>query len=122
MKKLMKRALAAGVVAMFAGGVAEAHPRLLSSTPPANATIAAPGRLVLRFSEKLIGPLARADLVRTGAPGVAKVATAIAVDHSGKQLIVSLRQKLPAGRYQLNWRAVSVDTHRVQGSIAFTVR
>lgn len=111
---------------MLAGGAALAHPRLLGSTPPANATIAAPDRLVLRFSEKLISRLTSADLIRAGTSGrsqaAVKMATTTALDASGKQVVVSVRQRLPAGRYKLHWRAVSVDTHRVQGSTAFTVR
>ena len=51
--KIMNLAALSAAVAMFGATAAEAHAKLLSSNPVANATVAAPKQLVLKFSEKL---------------------------------------------------------------------
>ena len=126
--------LAAPVLAAlaFAGvafaGVAEAHPRLLSSTPAANATVAQPGRIVLKFSETLVGAMTGANLVMTGRPGMADhqpmrmsgFTSAIGKDR--KTLTLLMRRALTAGTYRVAWHAVSTDTHRIEGNFSFTVR
>lgn len=120
--------MSAFALAFSVGTTAYAHPRVVSSTPSANARVAAPRQLIVRFSERLLPPLARADLFKIGmgTPGTGhrsqKMQTGVGVDASGKALVVLVRQHLPAGRYQLNWRVVSIDTHRVQGNLLFTVR
>lgn len=104
-----------------------AHPKLLSSTPAANASVASPSRITLTFNENLMPRLSGADIVMTGMPGmpdhrmpVTGFRTSTGAD--GKTLILTLAQPLPAGTYQVAWHAVSADTHRVQGNISFTVR
>jgi methionine-rich copper-binding protein CopC len=105
-----------------------AHPKLVASNPAANALVAKPSKLELRFSEKLVGQFSSVDLTMTGMPGMANhgpmkvngVATSVASD--GKTLVVKLRKPLAAGTYKLDWRAVSADTHRVNGSYSFKVK
>jgi len=98
---------------------ASAHPKLLSATPAANATVAPPAHIELHFSEKLIPQLTGSDLVKAGA---AKVASTTTVGADGKTMIVQPKAPLTAGSYSLNWHAVSVDTHRVTGIHKFSVR
>lgn len=121
--------LAAPVLAMLAiAGVAEAHPKLLSSTPAANAVVVKPGKIELKFSEALIGPMTGAELVMIGMPGMGNHApmkvtgftTAIGKDR--KTLTLLMRRALPAGTYRLTWHAVSADTHRIQGTLTFRVK
>jgi len=108
--------------------VADAHPRLMSATPAPNSVVAAPSRIALRFSEKLIGPMTAADVMMTGTPGkpshqpvkVADFKAALAAD--GKALVLARAKPLPAGTYRVAWHAVSVDTHRVAGAFAFSVK
>jgi methionine-rich copper-binding protein CopC len=38
-----------------------------------------------------------------------------------KQLVVPVRP-LPPGRYKVDWKVLSVDTHRTEGSFAFEVK
>ena len=52
---------AAAALVMFAG-TANAHPKLVSASPAANATVAKPARIELHFSEKLMPAFSKADL------------------------------------------------------------
>jgi methionine-rich copper-binding protein CopC len=109
-------------------GSAQAHPKLISSTPAPNATVVKPARVVLNFSERLIGPLTGGDILMAGMPGmtsrqpvhIAGVKAAVAAN--GKALVFTMKTPLAPGRYRVNWHAVSTDTHRVQGSLAFNVK
>jgi len=110
--------LAVATTAAIGASAVSAHPKLLSATPAANATVAHPADIELHFSEKLVPRLTGGDLTRADA----KVASTTTVGADGKTLIVHPRTPLAAGRYNLNWHAVSVDTHRVTGIHTFTVR
>ena len=123
---LIGSTLAAAALAMATPALA--HPKLVASNPAANAIVAKPSSLQLRFSEKLVGQFSSVDLVMTGMPGMANhgpmkingVATSVGAD--GKTLVVKLKQPLAAGSYKLDWHAVSADTHRVNGSYSFRVK
>jgi len=119
---------AAATAALAASAPALAHPKLLSTTPAAGETTAPPTRIALAFSETLIAPMSGLDLTMTAMPGMAHHApmtvTGFKTDigPDGKTLIATLPRSLPAGSYDAQWHAVSVDTHRVEGHFAFTVR
>ena len=106
--------------------VALAHPRLLSSSPAANATIAQPTRLTLSFSEHLLAPLSGIDLTMTGMLGMADHAPMpikgfkTAVD--GKTMSVTLPRALPTGSYDLDWHVVGADQHKIAGKYSFSVK
>ena len=121
--------LAAPLLAALAfAGLADAHPRLLSSTPAANATVAQPGKIELKFSETLVGAMTGADLVMTGMPGMANhqpmrmSGFTAAIGKDGKSLTLLMRHALTPGAYRVTWHAVSTDTHRIEGNFNFTVR
>jgi methionine-rich copper-binding protein CopC len=121
--------LAAPILAALAfSAAAEAHPRLVSSTPAANASVAQPGRIELKFSETLIGAMTGADVVMTGMPGMANhrpmkmSGLTSAIGRDGKTLTLSPRRALTTGTYRVTWHAVSTDTHRIAGNYSFTVR
>jgi methionine-rich copper-binding protein CopC len=38
-----------------------------------------------------------------------------------KQLVLPIQESLPPGIYNVDWHAVSVDTHRVEGHYTFKV-
>lgn len=121
--------LAAPLLAALAlAGTAQAHPKLLASTPSANASVAKPGKIELKFSEALIGPMTGAELVMTGMPGMANHAPmkitgfTAAIGADRKTLTLVLRRALSAGNYRVTWHAVSTDTHRVQGAFTFSVK
>lgn len=122
-KVLRSMATAAAVAMLSVANIAEAHPRLVSASPAPNATVTAPNRLVLSFSERLVGALSGAELYMAHSGHTRKVnglRPALAPD--GKSLVFVTARPLARGSYRLDWHAVSVDTHRVRGTVAFNVR
>ena len=108
--------LAAPLIALALPTAALAHPKLLSSTPAAKATVSK--------TKEITG----IDLTMTSMPGMAnhgpmKVSgfkTSVSPD--GKTLIATLPRPLPAGGYDLKWHAVAADTHRIEGKFSFSVK
>ncbi|GGN61619.1 copper resistance protein C [Novosphingobium indicum] len=126
MRRLALTLLAPLGAAMLLPAAAVAHPKLVSATPAADATVAKPIKLTLTFSEALVGPLSGIELTMTGMPGMSghqpmpiKGFTSKA---DGKTLTVTLPRALPAGTYLLKWHAVAADQHRVEGSYSFAVK
>jgi methionine-rich copper-binding protein CopC len=114
---------AAAALVTFAGA-ANAHPKLVSASPAANATVAKPAHIELRFSEKLMSAFSKADLTMAAMPGMAamKMASAATLSPDGQTLIITPKSPLPAGRYSVAWHVVSTDTHKVAGTYAFAVK
>lgn len=121
---MQHKPLLTAVALLSIAGIANAHPKLLSVTPAANATVAAPAHIDLRFSEKLMPAFAKADLTMAAMPGMSakKMASATAVAADGKMLVVTPKARLARGRYIVGWRVVSSDTHKVTGRYAFAVK
>lgn len=125
-----KRSIAVSVIAVAAlvGGAAQAHPRLVSTSPRANSGVAGISRVSLTFSERLLAPMSGGDILLTGHPGVAQqppmkiagIKPFIGVD--GKTLELVSARPLAKGSYQVKWHAVAADTHRVAGVFAFAVK
>ena len=118
--------LAAALLAL-SPAAALAHPKLVSSSPAANAVAASPGRVTLRFSERLVPRVASATLTMTGMPGMADhppmpVTARTTVGGDGRTLLVTPNQRLVAGTYRVNYRVVGADTHPIQGAYTFRVR
>ena len=117
-------ALPAAVLAISSPALA--HPKLVSSTPAANATVSKPTSLSLTFNESLLAPMSGIELTMTAMPGMAghspmKVAgfkTAV----TGKTMVATLPRALPAGTYAVKWHAVAGDTHRIEGNYGFKVK
>ena len=90
--------------------------------PPAGGTVASsPSEIRLTFSEGVEPALS--GIVLTDAAGK-KVATGKpAADPKDKaELVVPLPQPLAPGTYKVAWHAVSVDTHKTEGTFSFTVK
>lgn len=125
MRRLSFIALAA--FAFLASAVpAAAHPRLLTATPAANATVAQPAQIVLAFSEALVAPLSGIELTMTAMPGMANhprmPIRGFTTKVEGRSLIARLPRALPAGTYELKWHVVAADQHRIENTYSFTVR
>lgn len=123
----MVRHLAIAAVMVATPAVVIAHPKLVSATPAADAVVAAPKRIALRFSERLIPKLSGASLVMTGMAGMVHApmvvsGTKSAAGPDGSSVMVTVAKPLPAGTYRVDWHVVSGDTHRVTGTYAFTVQ
>jgi methionine-rich copper-binding protein CopC len=112
--------------ALLMPAAAMAHVKLVSSTPAANATVPAPTKLTLTFSETLLAPLSGAELTMTGMPGMADHAPmpikGFKTSVEGKTMTLALPRALPAGSYSLTWRIVGTDQHKMEGSYSFNVK
>ena len=120
--------LAAPVLAALAlAGPAQAHAKLVTSSPAANATVAKPSKIVLTFNEKLVAKFASTTLTMTGMPGMKdhapmKISGFTSVmSKDGKTLTLLMKRALVAGSYELKWAAAGADAHRTEGSFTFTV-
>jgi len=94
-----------------------AHAFLEHASPAAGECLhLSPAKVQLRFSEDLAAPFS--DVRVSDRNGRSMAAGRALVSGSGLALAL---QKLPAGRYQVTWHVVSVDTHRTEGRYDFTV-
>ena len=114
---LMPLAAASAVLAFAAS--ADAHARLVSSTPPASATVAAPRALTLTFSERMAPAFSSFEVVNAAG---AKATIRTVVSEDGRAITGTTSRPLAAGAYVVNWRIASSDGHRMTGSYAFSVR
>jgi len=105
---------------LLTAGPACAHAFLRDSSPPVGATVTAPPTSVsIDFTEEL-EPHFSAIEVRDAQGRRVDKNDLHAAPNDAKHVSVSLGQLSP-GRYTVSWRALSVDTHRTQGTFTFTV-
>jgi methionine-rich copper-binding protein CopC len=113
-------ALASAVGLLVVTSQAQAHAHLVSATPAANATVAAPKTITLHMSEKLVPKFSGADLMKADGSMVAATASVPAAD--AKAITVMIGAPLAPGVYMVMWHAVAADDgHRSKGSFNFTV-
>ena len=94
-----------------------AHAHLKTANPADGETVAAPKQISMEFSEKLEPGLSGASV--TDAAGHDVSSGAASVKDTGMTVAVPT---LKPGIYHVSWHAVSVDTHRTEGTYSFTVR
>ena len=112
-------ALAAGALAVMASP-AFAHAHLVRAVPAEGGTVKeAPTEVVLSFSEKL-EPAFSSAVVRDAA-GKALDAAKARVDKADRTVVRVSVPPLAPGVYTVEWRVMSADTHRVNGSFNFRV-
>ncbi|KAA8740836.1 copper homeostasis periplasmic binding protein CopC [Pseudomonas koreensis] len=111
---------------LLLSSLAQAHPKLLSSTPAEGADGAAPDKIELHFSESLLTQFSGAKLVMTEMPGMAHspmpMKARVSAGSDPKSMLVTPLTPLPAGTYKVEWRAVSSDTHPITGNVTFKVQ
>lgn len=116
-------ALASG---LLLSSLAQAHPKLLSSSPAEGADGGVPGKIELHFSENLLTQFSGAKLVMTEMPGMAHspmpMKAKVSAGSDPKSMLITPLAPLPAGTYQVQWRAVSSDTHPITGNVTFKVK
>ena len=115
------------VVSTFFAASAEAHPELVQTTPAAQAEVASPPKVELKFSERLVGEFSGADLYMVDMPGMkmsqpAKESTTAAVGADGTTLMITPAKPLAAGTYRVDYHVVATDTHKVTGTFSFRVK
>lgn len=111
---------------LLLSSLAQAHPKLLSSTPAEGADGAPPEKIELRFSENLMTQFSGAKLVMTEMPGMAHspmpMKAKVSAGSDPKTMFITPLSPLPAGTYKVEWRAVSSDTHPITGNVTFKVK
>ena len=122
----MKRAMfgLAGLIgsaALLATSPAWAHASLVNSNPAANAKVtAAPKTITLTFSGKVAPAFSKFELVMPEHGGM-KVPVKTTVSKDGKSIIGTVSTPLTAGAYKIAWTIASVDGHKMNGEVPFTV-
>ncbi|WP_095151818.1 copper homeostasis periplasmic binding protein CopC [Pseudomonas sp. Irchel s3b5] len=105
---------------------AQAHPKLLSSTPAEGVEGASPEKIELHFSENLVTQFSGAKLLMTEMAGMAHAPMPVKAKVSGgtdpKTMFIIPTSPLTTGTYKVEWRAVSSDTHPITGNIIFKVK
>jgi methionine-rich copper-binding protein CopC len=101
-------------------GWAYAHPALQASNPGQNATVAAPREVRLTFSETII-PKFSGLTIKDSSGTVVETANPSVDPNDKRQLVVPVVKPLSPGAYEVEWHAVSADTHTVKGHFSFTV-
>ena len=108
------------ILAAAGSGPALAHAHLVKSQPSKGAVVRnAPSTLVLWFSEPLEAAFSTIEVVDQAGHHVEE-GKATLDPGDPKVLKVSL-QKLAPGSYKAVWRVVSIDTHKTNGELTFTV-
>ncbi len=106
----------------FVATAANAHPKLVTTNPAANAVItSSPKELRFGFNEDLVPKFSGAEVKDQKGQKV-EIGTAMADPADKKALVVLLPKPLAEGVYKVDWYAVAAGTHRVQGSYSFTVK
>ena len=99
-----------------------AHAHLRRAVPPVGGVVtASPKEIRLKFSEGVEPHFSGIDLASASGEAVA-VGKAGVDPADNSVLVVGVGQPLKPGLYKVTWHALSVDTHRTQGSFEFTVQ
>jgi methionine-rich copper-binding protein CopC len=118
MQRKWLAALGSGLILLAGAGQALAHARLVQSTPAADAAVAAPAQIALKFNEKLEAAFSGFDLTA----GAAKTPVKVALSKDGLSLVGVPARPLTSGAYHVQWHAVSADGHRMTGAFDFAVK
>lgn len=111
-----------GVALAVTATAAVAHPKLVNSTPPADAVIDnSPTELRLSFNEVLVPKFSGVELTNQQGETV-ELGSGATDPADKKQLVVPVPAPLAEGVYKVDWHAVAADTHRIHGSYSFTVK
>ena len=106
---------------MLAPSLSFAHAYLVKSVPAGRATLySSPAKIQLWFNERLEPKYSSASVYGQDGQRVDADTAQVSVEDA-KQLSLALKQ-LPAGRYTVKFRVLSVDGHVVEQSFPFTIR
>ncbi len=121
MQRFSKLVITAALASSLSATAAFAHAFLDHAVPGVGATVSgSPSELRLTFTQALVPAFSGVQITTAGgAPVAAGKATPDPADPM--TLHVRLSQPLKPGAYKVTWHVVSVDTHRTDGSYAFTV-
>lgn len=111
-------AIAAGLMTAAAMAFAHSHPKTMDPAP--NATVAAPRRVSIEFSEALEPKFSSLKL--TDAKGANAATAASQVDPADAKHMTLDLPHLETGAYTVHWVTVATDGHRLEGEYKFTVK
>jgi copper resistance protein C len=109
------------VAAALPAAQAFAHAFLDRAVPGVGATVPAPPKQVQMFFTQDLEPAFTGATI-AGPNGVPIATGAARVDPQNKAELVIGLPALPPGHYKVSWHALSVDTHRTEGSFGFDVQ
>jgi len=95
-----------------------AHAMLDHASPSVGSTVSGPREVRLYFTQALEPRFSAAQL-RSSSGAV--VGTGHVDRGDPKQIVISVRGLAP-GRYKVDWKVLSVDTHRTEGNFGFEVK
>ncbi|MFZ1963067.1 MAG: copper homeostasis periplasmic binding protein CopC [Roseiarcus sp.] len=112
---------AAALAFALAATAAAAHAQLEKAAPAVGSTVASPAEIRLKFSEGVEPRFS--SIALSSESGAAAPLGAPTLDPADDSvLIAKVAKTLAPGVYTVTWHAVSVDTHKTQGSFDFTVK
>jgi len=113
--------VAASAALVVSGAVAAfAHAHLVRATPAEGGTVkSAPNEVTLKFNEKL-EPAFSSAVIRDSAGKQVDKADAH-VDKADRTVVRVSLPPLEPGVYTVEWRAMSSDTHKINGNFTFRV-
>ena len=112
----MRKLIAIALLALVPSTGAFAHAFLDHADPKVGSTVAAaPHEVTLWFTQKLEAAFSRVEVM---GPNGASVGGKAQI--SGDIMRIGIKAAGP-GAYHVHWQALSVDTHKTQGSFSFTV-
>ncbi len=113
--------LAAALAVMPINEAAQAHAFLDHAVPAVGSTVAtAPTQVLLFFTQELEPAFSGATIA--SANGQPVTSGPAVFDPRNKMEMVLNPPRLPPGHYTVSWHALSVDTHRTEGSFGFDVQ
>jgi methionine-rich copper-binding protein CopC len=96
---------------------AHAHASLAHASPSVGSTMSAvPHEVILTFTERLEAAFSNLIVVDASGTEVSQGKAQV----NDNTMRISLKP-LNTGIYKVNWRAVSTDTHKIEGSFTFRV-
>jgi methionine-rich copper-binding protein CopC len=96
---------------------AYAHATLAHASPSVGSTMsAAPHEVILTFTESIEAAFSNLTVMDASGTTVSEGKAQV----SDNTMRISLKP-LNSGLYKVNWRAVSTDTHKIEGSFTFRI-
>jgi copper resistance protein C len=119
--KMTSTAAVTMIAASLFVNAANAHPKLQSAEPAAGAAVTtSPRQIRITFNESVIPQMSGVE-VKDQTGKIIPTGKAAADPANKKLLVVPVNEQLPSGDYNVEWHAVSDDTHRVKGTFSFSV-
>jgi len=111
---------ASAALSLSGVGAAFAHAHLVRATPAEGGTVkSAPNEVTFKFNEKL-EPAFSSAVIRNSAGNQVDRADAH-VDTADRTVVRVSLPPLDPGIYTVEWRAMSSDTHKINGNFKFRV-